>query len=284
MPEHQNPRDRGLASRRATAATLITFLAVGMAAVWLATDDAVSQADEAGIELEPVPREAGVGACLNVAYPRSSGQWAGVDILEHEAAAHDHLFPALETVTVPPRPLDRGMIVALWPNGAPSPGEAAMTASRGDEACATADSTWALRITRELLADGADRLLERATFGEDWTATIDVSLHPGQSRVRTRLDFSGPFGVKGSCWIDETFAIDLQTGLPEVISSSENDAGLAGLVACRRFEKELAGGGAGAQALALLPSAVTDGSTDPTLALSRIEVTDGMVTLSGTTR
>jgi hypothetical protein len=281
MPEQHITPNRGLASRAATAAALVGFLAVGMTAVWLATSDVASQDDPVGGERVTFPREVGVGACLHLADPRATDMEPGAETLARTAAAHDHLFPALASVTVPPRPPEHGTIVALWPNGAPSSGAAAIEASRVDAACAAAESGWTLRVTRDLLADGADRLLEQAEFGDDWSARIDVSFHPRQSRVRTKLDFSGPFGVNGACWIDETFVIHPENGLPDVITKSQNDAGLAGLVACRRFERELADGGAGAQALALLATTLRDEATGPSLTVSRIDVTDELIALSG---
>ena len=118
MPEQQDPRDRGLASRVASATAIMVFVALGMAAVWLATTDAASQDGSAGDVRSSFPRESTVGACLHVVDVRSPDPVPAVEALEREASTHDHLFPVLQAVTIPPRSPDQGTIVALWPNGA----------------------------------------------------------------------------------------------------------------------------------------------------------------------
>lgn len=283
----QNPRRRGLASRTATAITLTTVLTLSAAAVWLATSEADSRVADPNQSVS-FPRETGVGACLRLVR-RPVDPEPLVDALAGVAIGNDHFFPTLDMTTIGAEPRD-GLIVALWPVGAP-PEDQAIRVAQDATPCSHVDAGpsavgggWSFALTHDLLSDAADRLLERADFGSEWIAHIEVTLHPKQAQVRTKLDFSGPLGITGSCWMDEIVVIDLETGLPDVERKSGNDAGLPGLVACRRFEQELDAGGAAAQALALFPPALVEEDADITLAVTDVDVTDEMIIVSGRTR
>jgi hypothetical protein len=253
-----------------------------MAVVWVATSDAT---DPIGNQTASFPREDGLGACLRIAQLPTADPRPIADALAAEAAAHDHLFPELAVTTEPepPDPGDGALLVALWPGGAPSDDGSAAAALQGADACPDAAAGWAFGVTHELLADGADRLLERAEFGSDWSAEIEVSLHPEDARVRSTLRFSGPWGISGSCWIDETLMVG-PDGLPGVISESGDDAGLPGLVACRRFEAEMSEGAAGAQAVALFPPSLAAADASPRLRATGVGIIDGLVVVRGETR
>lgn len=281
MFEQQDPRQRGLASRAATAITLLIILTVSLAAVWLVTNDAASSDGIPGEEAT-FPRETGAGVCLRIAGRATLDPQPIVDALAVAAAPSDHLLPTFQASAL----VDASgpdMVVAVWPNGTPE-GVRETQRVASAASCAPSGHDWTFAVTHDLLSDGADRLLRQAHFDSDWNARIVVSLHPGQSRIRTKLHFSGPFGVRGTCWVDESLVIDLQTGLPDVERKSVNDAGLPGLVACGRFEDELSGGGAGAQALSLFPADLTEGDQGVALAVTHVAVSDEAVVISGETR
>ena len=150
--------------------------------------------------------------------------------------------------------------------------------------CLDGERGWAFGVTRALLQDGADRLMERADFGSSWSGSIEVTFAPEDARVRSTLYFSGPLGISGSCWLDETPVIDPDSGTPGVVTESGDQAGLAGIVACRRFEEELSEGGAGAQAMALFPKTLAAADSGPGMRAETIEVTDELLIIRGVTR
>jgi hypothetical protein len=186
--------------------------------------------------------------------------------------------------TALPGPSDASITIALWPEQAPAGQREALLAMQAPRPCPSEEDGWAFVVTSDLLADGADRLMERAEFGAEWSGRIDVSFYPEDTRVRSTLHFSGPLGIAGSCWIDETLAVDPDSGSPAVASESGDDAGLAGFVACRRFADELAEGGAGAQALALFPTSLATGPSSTAMWATAIELTDDLVIIRGDVR
>ncbi len=258
------------------------MLTISGAVVWVATSDVATGGDsEPGANT--FPREDGIGACLRVAHPTLTDAQPLADVLAAEALARDHFFPGLGVTIEPSGPAGEATVVALWPGGEPAH-ESAVSELHEADACAPAESGWSFGVTHALLADAADRLLERADFGSDWTGNIEVTFHPEEARVRSTLDFSGPFGIEGSCWIDETLAIESDSGRPLVVGQSGDDAGLPGLVACRRFEAEMSEGGAGAQALALLPATIGEGHAEVTLAATGFELTQELLIVRGDVR
>ena len=230
-------------------------------------------------------REGGVGMCLRSVGPPLAETEAITAALEGEATARPHLFPHAAAIVRMPTPTDDSTLFGMWPAGTPSQLEAALADLESERVCARPARGWAFAVTRDMLADGADRVLEQADFGDDWNATIEVSFDAEDGRIRTALRFSGPLGISGSCWIDEWPSVDAATGLPMVRSERGDDAGLAGLVACRRFEAEMTEGGAGGQAMALFPDALASGDVpDTSLRATTVEVLPDLVVIRGTGR
>jgi hypothetical protein len=90
--------------------------------------------------------------------------------------------------------------------------------------------------------------------------------------------------MSGSCWIDEVLTVDKLIGLPTVITTTGDDAGFAGLVACQRFEAEMAEGGAGGQAVALLPRSLTTPDGPTAFLATDAAVTDDGIVVTGHSR
>jgi hypothetical protein len=121
--------------------------------------------------------------------------------------------------------------------------------------------TWSASIAGAFLRAGTKRELAAVPTTPGFTSDIDVEWREAEDLVRTVLTFSGPLGIpSGTCWMDDVVSPDGQGG-----SHAETTTGSAtspfGDGVCGRFEEYLASGGAGAQALVLLPGeiALADG-------------------------
>lgn len=287
MPEQTGrsldyPR-RPRASRSAEAVALISLLAVAALGNWMSASAASEDDAPVGPLTAVAARAPLIGACLRAVDLPLDEVTEVAQALEMEAAKRNHLFPDLSVSISAPKSPDEAMIVALWPHQAPRDSEQTRQQVRSPGPCAGVDDGWAFTVTHDLLASGANRLLDGAQIGSDWSGQIDVTFHPAESRVRSTLTFSGPFGISGSCWIDETLSIDGPSGLPKVTTERGDDAGIAGLVACRRFEEEMHEGGAGALAIALFPADVTS-QTQAALRATEVEVTSSAVIVRGLAR
>jgi hypothetical protein len=272
--------------RRTAWRSVVAFAAIALFAISLirlvtpADGAAGAVADDGGSADRP--RETSVGMCLRLMEPPLADTEAVVAVLNGEAVALPHLFPQAQTIARMPTPSDGSTLLGTWPAGTPTELETALADLESDGACANPGSGWSFAVTRDVLADGADRVIEQASFGDDWDANIEVSFYPDDDRVRTTLRFSGPLGMSGSCWIDEWLEVDTTSGLPMVTAERGDDAGLAGLVACRRFEAEMTEGGAGGQATALFPDALSSGDLLRTpLQATSIEVTADLIVVRG---
>jgi hypothetical protein len=92
---------------------------------------------------------------------------------------------------------------------------------------------------------------------------VSIEWDPEGTRMRTTLVFAGPLDIpNGTCWIDDALAVDAATG--SVIASGEEGVRTSPFAegACSRFFDHLPQGGAGEQAVTLLPRvvALADGS------------------------
>ncbi len=216
------------------AASLLTVLACGTVL-----------ADPAG---PPVEQFADV--CLEVGPGSLSAQdWASVAAAVDQAVAErPALFPSPQLDQAPSRlDITSGHLPA-------TPGYAG---------CLEPGTTWTARFGRDFLELGADQMLAEAptTPGIDSDVTIDW--YPDETRMRTLLAFAGPLDIpNGTCWIDDVLAVDAETGT--VVASGEQGVKTSPFAegACGRFFDHLPNGGAGEQAVTLLPAMVTlaDGS------------------------
>jgi hypothetical protein len=202
----------------------------------------------------------GPDMCL-VVTDLSATAWAGVVAdVAGTVAAHPTLFPDPLVVPDPDpsgAPIARAAI-GVWATGGSGQAATGDPSSPGQqpdarEGCAVGGSGWTLRFERGFLDAAADRMLADAPTTPGFSSSIDLEWAPGEDRVRTTLTFSGPFGIpNGTCWIDETLGSD-DTGRAMVAAETGMQTSPFGDVACGRFFEHLGRGGAGAQAVALVP-------------------------------
>lgn len=219
----------------------------------------------------------------------SATAWASVVVdVADTAAAHAILFPDPLMVTDPApsgAPVARATI-AVWATGGSDPAVtddppdlAGQPGARPD--CTVEGSGWLLRFERGFLDAAADRMLADAPTTPGFSSSVDLEWAPGDDRVRTTLTFSGPFGIpNGTCWIDESLASD--AGRVVVAADTGMQTSPLGDIACGRFFEHLGLGGAGAQAVSLVPVDVeVPGAPGLRFDVTAVDVTDDAILVSG---
>lgn len=180
----------------------------------------------------------------------------------------------------------------------PSPPPAAPASSRLDiqsghavdhpagsqDACLGPDLEWTARFGRAFLEASAKRMLEEAPTTPGIASEVILEWFPDEGRVRTLLTFAGPLDIpNGRCWVDDVLSIDSTAGI--AISSGEQglETSLFAESACGRFFDHLPDGGAGEQAVTLLPAefSLDDGTTLRFVA-SQVSVEEGAISIGGT--
>ncbi|MFV2062224.1 MAG: hypothetical protein ACC726_01765 [Chloroflexota bacterium] len=156
-------------------------------------------------------------------------------------------------------------------------------APAADAVCLAETSQWTARLGRSFLDDGADRMLKQAPTTPGISSSVEVQWFPDENRVLTTLEFAGPFDIpNGRCWIDDSLSIDEAAGT--AVASADQDLKTSPFAegACGRFFDFLVDGGAGEQAISLLPSSVPldDGST-LYLLISDVSVEEQAIVISG---
>jgi hypothetical protein len=231
-----------------------------------------------------LPRERGVGLCLAATVPSGTDEAELVAAVESASTANRYFFPEpfldLDVDTDP----DGVALVtaAVWPSGASTEQVSEWRQDQTRSGCPEHHDGWSLRITRALLADGADRLLAEAEFGDPWTAFMEVELRPAESSIRTVLHFGGPLGISGTCWVDDILSVDPTTGTPVVVAVAGNDAGVFGMIACTRFAESIPDGAAGEQARDLVPTGATlGGPTDLRVVADSITLSEDALVIEG---
>lgn len=187
-----------------------------------------------------------------------------VTAVEGALATRPVLIPALSIVGPDPTAAESPSAtirLAMWTNGAAEPMAAPVAPGPGCGIEAVGEGTWSASITGEFLRAGTKRELAAAGTTPGFSSDIDVEWREAEDLVRTVLTFSGPLGIpNGTCWMDDIVSADGQGGtLAETTTGSATSPFGDGV--CGRFEEYLANGGAGAQALVLLPReiALADG-------------------------
>ena len=123
--------------------------------------------------------------------------------------------------------------------------------------CGRHGQQWTARLSRSFLVAGAERMLQQAPTTPGIASSIHLEWYPGESRVRTRLEFAGPLDIpNGRCWIDDRLAVD--PGGRQAVSRAEQGLRTSPFAeaACGRFFDHLTRGGAGEQAVTLLPTEI----------------------------
>ena len=130
--------------------------------------------------------------------------------------------------------------------------------ARASADCLQPGTQWSALISRRFLAEGADRMLAAAPTTPGIASRVEVEWHPQQSRVLTMLHFAGPLDIpNGRCWIDDVLGVDRVGGVGIASATQGLDTSPFAEGACGRFFDYLADGGAGQQAIALLPVVVS---------------------------
>ena len=134
----------------------------------------------------------------------------------------------------------------------------------GSASCLEAGAEWTARFGRDFLEAGANQMLADAPTTPGIDSSVDLEWYADETRVRTTLVFAGPLDIpNGTCWIDDALSVDVESG--GVIASAEQGVktSIFAESACGRFFDHLPDGGAGEQAVTLLPTAIelTNGET-----------------------
>jgi hypothetical protein len=150
-------------------------------------------------------------------------------------------------------------------------------------ACLVEGHEWTARYDRAFLQAGAQRLLAEAPTTPGISSAVIIEWHPTEARLRTLLDFSGPFDIpNGRCWIDDVLEVDETGGV--IVARAERGLATSPFAesACTRFYDHLPGGGAGEQAVSLLPAELPghDGSIVRFVAES-VAVLDDAIVVGG---
>jgi hypothetical protein len=172
--------------------------------------------------------------------------------------------------------------VAVWAE-APE-GTSGEPAADPREGCAldAGAGTWWASIAGEFLRAGTKRELAATPTTPGFTSSIDVEWDESADIVRTVLTFSGPFDIpNGTCWLDDVVADDGQGGTAVATATGSRTSPFGDGV-CGRFEDYLSErGGAGAQALDLLPRELVLGDHAFRLRVDGVDVRADAVHLWG---
>ena len=146
--------------------------------------------------------------------------------------------------------------------------------------CLEPGSEWTAYFGRGFLQAGAERMLAEAPTTPGIDSEVSIEWHPDETRLRTTLVFAGPLDIpNGTCWVDDRLSIDAEGGI--VLASGEQGVETSPFAegACGRFFDHLPNGGAGEQAVTMLPSSIKlgDGSQLHLLAESVIVSSDAVI-------
>jgi hypothetical protein len=161
----------------------------------------------------------------------------------------------------------------------PAPSSSDITAWCGDDPI---DGAWSAAFSGEFLRAGTRRELAAAPTTPGFSSSIDVEWDESADLVRTVLTFSGPLDIpNGTCWMDDVVSADGE-GDTVALTTTGSQTSPFGDGVCGRFEEFLPDGGAGAQAIVLLPReiALSDGSVLD-LRVERVDVRDDAIHLTG---
>ena len=127
--------------------------------------------------------------------------------------------------------------------------------ARGHAPCLEPGRAWTARFGRDFLEAGAERMLAEAPTTPGIDSEVSIEWHPDETRLRTVLVFAGPLDIpSGTCWVDD--ALTVEAGVVTASGERGLETSLFAEGACGRFYDHLPGGGAGEQAVTLLPADV----------------------------
>jgi len=151
-------------------------------------------------------------------------------------------------------------------------------------ACLTPGREWTARFGRDFLEASADRMLAEAPTTPGIDSEVNLEWHRDETRVRTLLVFAGPLDIpNGRCWVDDVLSIDPSTGV--AVASGEQGLETSPFAegACGRFFGYLPDGGAGEQAVTLLPTEIEfESGRTLRFVATDVVVDEGAISVSGT--
>jgi hypothetical protein len=226
---------------------------------------------------------AAADVCLEVAAEAvDAAAWTALSEAVADATAErTALFPAATITTASHE--------ALLEAAAPSlrleidAGHAAEPTEHGAATCLEPGLDWGARFGRVFLEAGADRMLAEAPTTPGIESSVAIEWHADDDRLQTTLVFAGPLDIpNGTCWIDDRLSIDADAGVAIASGEQGVKTSIFAEGACRRFFDHLPDGGAGGQAVTLLPLEVTaaDGATLRFIA-TEVRVTEDAVVVGG---
>lgn len=222
--------------------------------------------------------------CLEVASSAVAAEpWAQVvGQVEDVIAERSALFPSPTIVAsrhdglLGAAPASVGLHVAA--------GHPGSTSASTSATCLRPGLDWTARFTRSFLQAGAEVMLAQAPTTPGIDSSVTIEWFADEARLRTTLVFAGPFDIpNGTCWIDDVLSVDATRGL--AIATGEQGARTSPFAegACGRFFDHLPQGGAGEQAVTLLPVEValaTGGSIR--FVVTELSVSDDAIEVGGT--
>ncbi len=142
---------------------------------------------------------------------------------------------------------------------------------------------WSARFGRDFLDAGADQMLAEAPTTPGIDSSVDLGWHGDENRIRTTLDFAGPLSIpNGTCWIDDTLSIDVASGMAVASAEQGVETSIFAEGACGRFFDHLTNGGAGEQAVTLLPTEIElEGGRALHLVAEQVTVTPDAIIVGG---
>jgi hypothetical protein len=178
---------------------------------------------------------------------------------------------------------DPRLRLGIWTAGqdgfVEAPSSADATAWCGEE---PGPGSWSAEISGAFLRAGTMRELAAAPTTPGFSSSIDVEWDEAADLVRTVLTFSGPLGIpNGTCWMDDVVSADGSGGTRSETTTGSQTSPFGDGV-CGRFEEYLADGGAGAQAIVLLPREIALPAGEVRLRVDGVDVRDDAVHLWGT--
>lgn len=225
----------------------------------------------AGAGLPARAQDTDADLCLEVATgAMTETAWSALTAgVEAAISSRPSLFPA-------PSMEAAGRRLDVWGDRA-DPGR-----SEG-RACLEPGREWSIRFGRGLLEAGAERMLAEAPTTPGIESEVRLEWHPAEGRLRTTLTFAGPLDIpNGSCWVDDVLAVDGPRGVAVAIAEQGRRTSPFAEWACDRFFEYLPDGGAGEQAVTLLPTTVEPADGDALrLVTHAVTLRDDAIVLAG---
>lgn len=214
----------------------------------------VPAASTAGLSTASAEDDGHADVCLEVAIDRlSEGAWEQVVARVTEVVAErTALFPApvVELAAV----LGEGLAAQPSARLDVHSGHAGGSLPGASATCLEPDLEWTARFGRVFLEASADRMLEEAPTTPGIASDVTLEWHPDEDRVRTLLTFAGPLDIpNGRCWVDDDLTVDPAAGIAVARGTQGLETSPFAEGACGRFFSYLPDGGAGEQAVTLLP-------------------------------